>query len=124
MYIFKNQYQANTPSPKFHLETIDRIGSIPLVETSLKQVESLYAKVKNSSRLLNWYFETAEYTIQSAYESVQPAMKLFEVPLKRLDTVMCKSLDILEQRAPLVYLPPELVSYKNLVFMLKASSNY
>lgn len=110
MLYFKTQNQANTPSPKFHLETIDRIGSIPLVETSFKQVESLYAKIKNSNRLLNWYFETAEYTIQSAYESVQPAMKLFEAPLKRLDTVMCKSLDILEQRAPLVYLPPELVS--------------
>ncbi|XP_065371794.1 lipid storage droplets surface-binding protein 1 isoform X3 [Calliphora vicina] len=99
---------ANTPSIKLHLETIDRIGSIPLIETSLKQVEHLYAKVKNSNRLFNWYFETAEYTILSAYESVQPAVKLFEAPLKRLDSVMCKSLDILEQRAPLVYLPPEL----------------
>ncbi|XP_046805503.1 lipid storage droplets surface-binding protein 1 isoform X1 [Lucilia cuprina] len=99
---------ANTPSTKLHLETIDRIGSIPLIETSLKQVENLYAKVKNSNRLFNWYFETAEYTILSAYESVQPAVKLFEAPLKRLDSVMCKSLDILEQRAPLVYLPPEL----------------
>lgn len=80
------------------------------METSLKQVENLYTKVKNSNRLFNWYFETAEYTILSAYESVQPAVKLFEAPLKRLDTVMCKSLDILEQRAPLMYLPPELVS--------------
>ncbi|TMW41878.1 hypothetical protein DOY81_013043, partial [Sarcophaga bullata] len=108
---------ANTPSQKFHLETIDRIGSIPLVETSFKQVESLYAKIKNSNRLLNWYFETAEYTIQSAYESVQPAMKLFEAPLKRLDTVMCKSLDILEQRAPLVYLPPELMYWNTKEYM-------
>lgn len=108
---------ANTPSTKLHLETIDRIGSIPLVETSLKHVESLYGKVKNSNRLLNWYFETAEYTIFSAYESVKPAVKLFEVPLKRLDNVMCKSLDILEQRAPLVYLPPELMYWNTKEYM-------
>lgn len=100
------------------METIDRIGSIPLVETSLKHVESIYGKVKNSNRLFTWYFETAENTILSAYESVKPAVKLFEVPLRRLDNVMCKSLDILEQRAPLVYLPPELVSSKSLVFRL------
>ncbi|XP_065371793.1 lipid storage droplets surface-binding protein 1 isoform X2 [Calliphora vicina] len=108
---------ANTPSIKLHLETIDRIGSIPLIETSLKQVEHLYAKVKNSNRLFNWYFETAEYTILSAYESVQPAVKLFEAPLKRLDSVMCKSLDILEQRAPLVYLPPELMYWNTKEYM-------
>ncbi|KAM7361009.1 lipid storage droplet-1 isoform 2-T2 [Cochliomyia hominivorax] len=108
---------ANVPSTKLHLETIDRIGSIPLIETSLKQMEHLYAKVKNSNRLFNWYFETAEYTILSAYESVQPAVKLFEAPLKRLDTVMCKSLDILEQRAPLMYLPPELMYWNTKEYM-------
>ncbi|XP_013112651.1 lipid storage droplets surface-binding protein 1 isoform X1 [Stomoxys calcitrans] len=95
-------------STKIHLESIDRLGSIPLVESSLKQAEALYGKVKASNRLLNWYFETAEYTILSAYESVKPAVKLFEVPLKRLDNVMCKSLDILEQHIPVVYLPPEM----------------
>ncbi|XP_019894491.1 lipid storage droplets surface-binding protein 1 isoform X3 [Musca domestica] len=99
---------ANTPSTKLHLESIDRIGSIPLVETSLKHAELIYGKVKTSNRLFNWYFETAEYTITSAYESVMPAVKLFESPLKRLDNVVCKSLDILEQHIPLVYLPPEM----------------
>lgn len=102
--------KANTPSSKLHLESIDRIGSIPLVETSLKHAEALYGKVKSNNRLFSWYFETAEYTIISAYESVKPAVKLFEAPLKRLDNVVCKSLDILEQHVPLVYLPPEMVS--------------
>ncbi|BFF91509.1 lipid storage droplets surface-binding protein 1 [Drosophila madeirensis] len=91
-----------------HLEAIDRIGSIPLVESSVKRVENIYGKVKNNNRLFSWYFEAAEATISAAYGSVQPAVKLFEHPLKRLDNVMCKSLDILEQRIPLVYLPPEM----------------
>lgn len=89
-----------------------------MIGTSLKHVEFMYGKIKNSNRLFNWYFVTAENTILSAYESVQPAVKLFEAPLRRLDNVMCKSLDILEQRAPLVYLPPELVSWCSLVFKL------
>lgn len=93
-----------------HLEAIDRIGSIPLVESSVKRVETIYDKVKNNNRVFSWYFETAEATITAAYETVQPAVKLFEPSLRRLDNVMCKSLDILEQRIPLVYLPPEMVS--------------
>lgn len=93
-----------------HMEAIDRITSIPLVESSVKRVEHIYDKVKNNNRLFSWYFETAEATISAAYDTVQPAVKLFELPIKRLDNMMCKSLDILEQRIPLVYLPPEMVS--------------
>lgn len=100
-----------------HLESVDRIVSIPLVETSFKRIEDLYGRVKHNNRLFNWYFETAESTIFAAYESVQPAVKLFEAPLKHLDGVMCKSLDLLEQRIPLVYLPPEMVMiYFNSMF--------
>uniref|UniRef100_W8BZ49 Lipid storage droplets surface-binding protein 1 n=1 Tax=Ceratitis capitata TaxID=7213 RepID=W8BZ49_CERCA len=103
---------ANAPSSKLRLESLDRIVSIPLVETSFKRIENLYDKVKHNNRLFNWYFETAESTIFAAYESVQPAVKLFEAPIKQLDGVMCKSLDLLEQRIPLVYLPPEMYDFK------------
>ncbi|XP_037891657.1 lipid storage droplets surface-binding protein 1 isoform X1 [Glossina fuscipes] len=108
---------ANTTSNKLHMEWFDRISSIPLVETSLKRAEGLYGKIKKSNRFFNWYFETAEMTIFSAYESVQPAVKLFESPLKRLDNVMCKSLDVLEQRIPSVYLPPELMYWNTKEYM-------
>ncbi|XP_023175836.2 lipid storage droplets surface-binding protein 1 isoform X2 [Drosophila hydei] len=99
------------------MEAIDRITSIPLVESSVKRVEHIYDKVKNNNRLFNWYFETAEATISAAYETVQPAVKLFEMPIKRLDNVMCKSLDILEQRIPLVYLPPEMMYWNTKEYM-------
>ncbi|XP_050319255.1 lipid storage droplets surface-binding protein 1 [Bactrocera neohumeralis] len=108
---------ANAPISKLHLESVDRIVSIPLVETSFKRIEDLYGKVKHNNRLFNWYFETAESTIFAAYESVQPAVKLFEAPLKHLDGVMCKSLDLLEQRIPLVYLPPEMMYWNTKEYM-------
>ncbi|XP_053945205.1 lipid storage droplets surface-binding protein 1 [Anastrepha ludens] len=108
---------ANAPGSKLHLESLDRIVSIPLVETSFKRIENIYGKVKNNNRIFNWYFETAESTIFAAYESVQPAVKLFEAPLKHLDGVMCKSLDLLEQRIPLVYLPPEMMYWNTKEYM-------
>ncbi|XP_062124280.1 lipid storage droplets surface-binding protein 1 isoform X1 [Drosophila sulfurigaster albostrigata] len=108
---------AATMNSGLHLEAIDRITSIPLVETSVKRVENIYDKVKHNNRLFSWYFETAEATISAAYETVQPAVKLFELPLKRLDNVMCKSLDILEQRIPLVYLPPEMMYWNTKEYM-------
>ncbi|KAH8381832.1 hypothetical protein KR009_000459, partial [Drosophila setifemur] len=106
-----------TSGSGLHLEAIDRIGSIPLVETSVKRVENIYDKVKNNNRLFAWYFETAEATITAAYETVQPAVKLFEPSIRRLDNVMCKSLDILEQRIPLVYLPPEMMYWNTKEYM-------
>ncbi|XP_017847568.1 lipid storage droplets surface-binding protein 1 isoform X1 [Drosophila busckii] len=104
-------------SSGLHMEALDRITSIPLVESSFKRVESIYGKVKNNNRLFSWYFETAESTVGMAYESMQPAVRLFEQPLKRLDNVMCKSLDILEQRIPLVYLPPEMMYWNTKEYM-------
>ncbi|XP_065721833.1 lipid storage droplets surface-binding protein 1 isoform X4 [Drosophila suzukii] len=106
-----------TSGSGLHLEAIDRIGSIPLVESSVKRVETIYDKVKNNNRLFSWYFETAEATISAAYETIQPAVKLFEPSIQRLDNVMCKSLDILEQRIPLVYLPPEMMYWNTKEYM-------
>ncbi|XP_017084137.1 lipid storage droplets surface-binding protein 1 isoform X2 [Drosophila eugracilis] len=106
-----------TSGSGLHLEAVDRIGSIPLVESSVKRVETIYDKVKNNNRLFSWYFETAEATISAAYETIQPAVKLFEPSIQRLDNVMCKSLDILEQRIPLVYLPPEMMYWNTKEYM-------
>ncbi|XP_070072247.1 lipid storage droplets surface-binding protein 1 isoform X2 [Drosophila takahashii] len=111
------QMATATSGSGLHLEAIDRIGSIPLVESSVKRVETIYDKVKNNNRLFSWYFETAEATISAAYETIQPAVKLFEPSIQRLDNVMCKSLDILEQRIPLVYLPPEMMYWNTKEYM-------
>lgn len=95
-----------------HLESIDRLSSIPIIEHSIKRVENFYTKMKNSNSVFNWYIGSAENTFFSTYEAFQPVIKLIENPLKHLDNIMCKSLDVLEQRLPSVYLPPELVTIK------------
>lgn len=60
--------------------------------------------------ILNWSFETAEGVILAAVDSVRPAVKIIEGPLARIDQLLCSSLDVVEQRVPSVYLPPQLVS--------------
>lgn len=59
---------------------------------------------------MNWSFETAEGVLFAAVDSVRPAVKIIEGPLHRIDQILCSSLDVVEQRVPSVYLPPQLVS--------------
>lgn len=95
------------------MESVNRLSSIPIIESGIRQAENVYNKVKSNNRLFNWYFQTAENTIFAAIETIQPTIKLFELHLKRVDSVLCKSLDVIEQRAPIFYLPPEMVSTIN-----------
>lgn len=60
--------------------------------------------------MLNWSFGTAEGVLFAAVDSVRPAVKIIEGPLQRIDQMLCNSLDVVEQRVPSVYLPPQLVS--------------
>lgn len=92
------------------MEAVARIGSIPLVESSLKTAETVYSSIKRSNTLFNWYFSTAEATLWAAVDSIRPAVRLVEGPLNKIDNIMCKSLDIVERRVPIVYLPPQVVS--------------
>lgn len=108
-YVLKFLVSATGSQHDLRLESVDRLSSIPIIEHSLKRVENFYGKMKNSNCVLNWYIGSAENTFLSTYEAIQPVIKLIESPLKRLDAIMCKSLDVLEQRLPSVYLPPELV---------------
>lgn len=100
------------------MESVNRLSSIPIIESGIRQAETAYNKVKLNNRLFNWYFETAENTIFAAIESIQPAVKLFELPLKRVDAVLCKSLDVIEHRVPIFYLPPEMVSDRQASYIL------
>lgn len=99
------------------MESVARFGSIPIVETGIRTAEDVYSRLKRSSTLLNWSFETAEGVVQAAVESVRPAVKIMEGPLYRLDQIMCKSLDMVEQRVPSVYLPPQMMYWNTKEYM-------
>lgn len=66
--------------------------------------------------LFTWSLNTAEGVIFAAVETVRPAVKIIEGPLQRIDQILCNSLDIVEQRVPSVYLPPQMVSLTNIYY--------
>lgn len=99
------------------MEAVTRFGNIPIIETGFKAAEDAYTRIKSSNRLFNWYLDTAEAALLATVESFLPAIRLFEGPLRRIDKIMCKSLDLVEQRVPAVYLPPQMMYWNTKEYM-------
>lgn len=52
-------------------------------------------------------------------DTALPAVVLLERPLQTLDVILCKSLDVVEQRVPSINLPPQMVAiYGNIVLFI------
>ncbi|KAJ9578809.1 hypothetical protein L9F63_004959 [Diploptera punctata] len=88
------------------LASVARIAKIPLVESSLHLATDIYSKIKKSNSLVNWGLGTAESSVQLALEHTLPAVIILERPIALFDTLLCRSLDMVEERVPAVTLPP------------------
>lgn len=99
------------------MESLSRFSSIPMVETGLKTAGTVYKRVKTSNGLLTWGFETVESITYALLDSLRPATKMIEGPLHQLDSIMCKSLDLVEQKVPSMYLPPEMMFWNTKEYM-------
>lgn len=97
--------QLNLPE----LEAVNRITNIPIVETGWSYIGNIYSRFKASNNLIHWTFDQAESSLYTVIDTASPAVFLFEGPLSKLDKVLCKSLDLVEQTVPSIYLPPELI---------------
>nr|XP_022919525.1 lipid storage droplets surface-binding protein 1-like isoform X1 [Onthophagus taurus]XP_022919526.1 lipid storage droplets surface-binding protein 1-like isoform X2 [Onthophagus taurus] len=93
------------------LESVERITQFPIVESGWKYAENIYKRIKNSNNLFQWTLDTAENSIYGFIDSASPAVFFIEGPLSTVDKVLCKSLDIVEQRVPSINLPPQLIYY-------------
>ncbi|XP_050069698.1 lipid storage droplets surface-binding protein 1 isoform X5 [Anopheles maculipalpis] len=99
------------------MESLSRFSSIPVVETGIKTAGNVYERVKTSNGLLTWGFETAESLTYALIDSLRPATKMIQGPLHQLDSIMCKSLDLVEQKVPSMYLPPEMMFWNTKEYM-------
>lgn len=70
-----------------------------------------------------WTFGQAESSFYMVVNTALPAVVLFESPLHAIDKILCKSLDIVEQRVPSINLPPELVSKLLLILLCLETTN-
>ncbi|XP_014296609.1 lipid storage droplets surface-binding protein 1 isoform X2 [Microplitis demolitor] len=101
----------------FHMESVSRISNLPIVETGIKIASNVYNKMKRSNSLINWSLGTAEHSLEFAAESVKPAILMFDGPISSIDHFLCQSIDIVEQRVPYIYLPPQLLYTNTREFM-------
>lgn len=91
------------------METIEKISSIPIVESGINSGLKFYNRIKKSNRLINWSLSTSGNIALSIYESVNPALIFFEAPIGKVDKLGVKVLDFIEHKAPNLYLPPQML---------------
>lgn len=89
-----------------HLECMDKIWKIPLVEMAWNQSAGMYGKVKGAHEVFNWTLSTAEAAVLKAVEQAAPIAKKLEQPIHAVDQTLCKGIKIVEEKLPLVKEPP------------------
>lgn len=68
---------------------------------------------------MGWSLYTAEQSFAIATASAKPAIHALNGPITTIDQLLCKGIDIVEQRVPAVHLPPHLVSRSNFIHKRK-----
>lgn len=63
-----------------------------------------------SNKLIEFSLQNAENTVWTVVDMSVPLVTKFEDPINKIDDLMCKSLDLVEQNAPIVTYTPEEVN--------------
>ncbi|XP_053975099.1 lipid storage droplets surface-binding protein 1 isoform X1 [Hylaeus volcanicus] len=92
-----------------HFESVARISSLPIVENGIHIAGNVYDRIKRSNSLMNWSLGTAEHSFAIATASAKPAIYALNGAIMTIDLLLCKGIDIVEQRVPAVHLPPHLM---------------
>lgn len=93
--------------PEF--ESVTRIYNLPIVESGLTYADNIYKRIKQSNSLFSWTFDQAENTFFSVLDTAVPAIVLLQGPISQVDKIVCKTLDIVEEKVPSINLPPEMI---------------
>ncbi|KRT81683.1 hypothetical protein AMK59_6323, partial [Oryctes borbonicus] len=107
--------QLNLPK----MVSVERIINIPIVESGWKYAGNIYNKIKNSNNLFTWTLDRAEDSIYNVLDTAAPAVFLIEKPLGAIDKVLCRSLDIVEQRVPSITLPPQVIYHNTREYVVR-----
>lgn len=102
-----NFRRGHSDSPQF--ESVARISSFPIVESGIYIAGNVYDMIKRSNSLMSWSLDTAEQSLALATASAKPAIFALNGPITTIDQLLCRGIDIVEQRVPAVNLPPQLM---------------
>ncbi|XP_076651914.1 lipid storage droplets surface-binding protein 1-like [Halictus rubicundus] len=89
-----------------HVESLSRILKLPIVEDGTQIAGIVYSKIKRSNSLMNWGLGTAERSFMVATTLATPAINVFNGPISAIDHLLCKGIDVVEEKVPAVHLPP------------------
>lgn len=89
-----------------HVESINRLLKLPIVEDGTQIAGIVYSKIKRSNSLMNWGFDTAERSFMVATTLATPAINVFNRPISAIDSLLCKGIDKVEEKVPAVHLAP------------------
>ncbi|KAF5278617.1 hypothetical protein FQA39_LY00659 [Lamprigera yunnana] len=94
------------------LDTVERLMHIPAVEYGWNYAGQMYGNIKQSNNFIHWTCSQAEVSIYAAVNKVMPAITLFHGPISTIDKVFYHGLERVEQKVPVINLPPEQI-YSN-----------
>lgn len=96
-----------------HLMSLDRVMGLPVVELALTKSAETYSRVKNFHRLMYGAFTTVEMSLNTATKLAMPIAKPIATRLENqihyVDDKLCRGLDKIEEKVPLVKEKPEQV---------------
>ncbi|XP_041988899.1 lipid storage droplets surface-binding protein 1 isoform X2 [Aricia agestis] len=105
------------------LEALQRVATIPIVESGIVVTEKIYSTIRESNPLIRWYLTLGEKSLATGVQLALPAVQLLESPINQLDRFLCKSLDIVEKRVPSIYLPPQAMYSETRQFVLRRAGS-
>uniref|UniRef100_A0A182Q694 Lipid storage droplets surface-binding protein 2 n=1 Tax=Anopheles farauti TaxID=69004 RepID=A0A182Q694_9DIPT len=91
---------SNTLLP--HLESLDRMLKLPVVDATWQQTQNVYGRVKDYNPLLTWALGTAEDVVCRAVTISAPLVQKLERPLQLVDQTLVKGIDKLEVSSPII----------------------
>lgn len=77
--------------------------------------EILY--LQKSNALFDWSLDRAETALLGVVDTLRPGFHLFEGTISQFDSLLCKSLDLMEQKVPNLYLPPTMIYWNTKEYM-------
>lgn len=92
--------QASSLLP--HLESLDRMLKLPVVDATWQQTQNVYGRVKDYNPLLSWALGTAEDVVHRAVTISAPLVQKLDRPLQLVDQTLVKGIDKLEVNAPII----------------------
>lgn len=73
--------------------------------------------MQKNNAFFSWSLDKVEATLYVAVDVLRPGFNLFEGTINQFDTLVCKSLDLMEQKVPNLYLPPKIMYWNTKEYM-------